>query len=137
MSQIYTAAISQVYVNDTPLPGIDILKMFIVKNTVLAAEPVEIPEPVRTSIENNFESMPFTITWIEKSAEAGPIDSASGKIEKGSGLIEFGEIVSREDDRVEVIINLHYSEAAKTLVTYILENIPGSGWQIVEFGGHG
>ncbi len=135
MSQIYSAVISQVYVNDTPQPGIDIPQMFIVQNTVLSDEPMEITAPVRASIESNFESMPFTITWIESRAQA-PLDSASGEID-GGGLIEFGNIQAREDGRIDLMVSLHYSEAAKTLVTYILEKVPDGGWQILEFGGNG
>jgi hypothetical protein len=118
------------------MPGVDIAAMYIAKNTVLSANPVEIPEASRAGIEVTFESMPFSITWID-SREAAPIESADGSVAENGGLIELGNIVPRADGSIEVMINLHYSDTAQVLATYILQNIPDGGWQIVEFGGNG
>jgi len=136
MSEIYAAVILQAYTNDSPLPGIDISHMFIVQNTVLAASPEEIPAEVRSDLEAQFESLPFEITWITNREQIS-LDSITGKLEDGGGLIELGNIQLRDDGSIEVIINLHYSDTAKVLVTYILEQIPEGGWQIVEKAGMG
>ncbi len=136
MSEIFAAVILQAYVDDTPLPGIDIPQMFIVQNTVLGTEPEEIPAAVRTNLEKRFESLPFEIIWID-SREQISLDNVTGEVEGGGGLIELGNIQPQENGSINVIINLQYSEEAKVLITYILENVPDGGWQIVEYGGHG
>lgn len=132
---IYSTVILQAFWADTPLPDADIQGLYIVQNTVLAAEAAEILPPVRVHMEAQLEKLPVTITWIESREEA-PLDHTSA-MDDGSGLIELGEIISREDGTVEVIINLHYDDAAKVLVTYILQNSPEGGWEIVEIGGMG
>ncbi len=136
IATIYSAAILQAYTTDSPMPGVDIPEMYIVKTTVLSNNPVEIPELARAGIEAAFESLPFAIVWVESRTDV-PIDSATGKVAGSGGLIELGNIDPREDGSIEVMINLHYSDAAQVLATYILQNIPDGGWQIVEFGGNG
>lgn len=133
--EIYAAVILQAYLGDFRLPSSDIQDLYIVQNTVLAAEAGEILPPVRTNIEAQLENLPVNITWVENREEV-PMDSTTGAIE-GGGLIEFGSIKSREDGTVELIVNLHYDEAAKYLATYILKKSAEGNWEILELGGMG
>ena len=128
---IYSFAILQAYTNDNPLAGNEIKQLYIVQNTALAAEPTDFSPEMQAGIIEWLAGLPFKITWVE-SADSVTLEGL-GK----DAIVTLGNIVPHDEQSFEVMIDLRYNEQNKTLLTYIFQNIPDGGWQIVEFGGNG
>jgi ABC-type transport system involved in multi-copper enzyme maturation permease subunit len=131
-SSIYTAAILQVYTIDTPLPGVEISKLYLVQSTELADDPIILPPEVQKGITDSLENMPFKIEWIEN-FDIIPSDN----MDHDTAIITFGQISSHNDDgSIEVMVDLFFNKEYRVLVTYILQKIDNE-WHIIEFGGVG